>query len=397
MKFFKVSKKTPQKTTTYIRYSDGPEGNTVVCIAKKENGEKKVLLKTGDTDGNETLYSRVHHIGDSGDSAREVFADAVVEKGFDEEIEPYEEEFAISREVFCAEMIRDVDPHCTPKYNRYYEEGDHPLIGPDFINDFRSWKSSYHYKNQTIFGFRINTMGLVDFPARDELPAQQKRIRGLGVCAVLLALLGKDDRGGENWGLIERHNHLQVVLIDFGRCLCKMMFSEKNNPENTYTNPFDIIKAVFEPYATADEPPLPQSFFESAHLKYEIFETIDKLYHMPASSLEKRADDNFKQFPLFKAAMLQDKRRGIEHLYNQFKDNKEYIATQYINEVLERTGASVKLSELDNESVGYVMSVYTYLNPSENPLKGELFFRQMMNIFSSEDLRETPRIAPQSM
>ena len=35
MKFFKVSKKTPQKTTTYIRYSDGPEGNKYLSKSYK--------------------------------------------------------------------------------------------------------------------------------------------------------------------------------------------------------------------------------------------------------------------------------------------------------------------------------------------------------------------------
>ena len=396
MKFFKVSRKTPEKTTTYIHYSDGPEGNTVVCIAKKEGGDKKVLLKTGDTDGNESLYTKVTHIADYS-TAREAFGDAVVEKGFDDEIEPYEEEFAISREIFCAEIIRDVDPHCAPKYNRFNEADDHPLIGPDFIDNFRSWKSSYHYQNQTIFGFEIKTAGLIDFPAHDELPAQQKRIRGLGVCAVLLAVLGKDDRGGENWGLVEKHNHLQVVLIDFGRCLGRMTFAEKNDQDNIYTDPFEIVKAVFQPYTTPDEPPLPASFFASNHIKYEIFETIEKLHTTSAESLEKRAEDNFNQFPLFKVAILQDKRRSIEHLYNQFKENPEYIATKFINESLASTGMAIRLSELDDKTADYLQSLYNFARPNETLLKKELFFKQIQHLFKPENSCENyQRTAPQS-
>lgn len=396
LKFFKISKKIPQKTTTYIRYSDAPEGNTVVCIAKKEDGDKKVLLKKGDVEGNETLFS--YSNPDPGDRAMSI-SDGEEEK-LDDEIEAYEEEFAISREIFCAEIVREVDPHCTPKYNRYNEEGSQePLIGPDFVNDFRSWKSSYDYENQTIFGFPINAAGLIDFLGQNQSLPHSKRIRGLGICAVLLAVLGKEDRGGDNWGLIEKSNHLQVVLIDFGRCLCSMMFAdeEKNKSEHSFPNPFDIVKAVFQQYDTPDEPPLPASFFESAHIKYEIFETIEKLYTMSDASLEKRADDNFKQFPLFKSAMLRDKRRGIEYLYNQFNENKEYIATQYINEVIERTGVSIKLSDLDNETAHYLQSIYACANPFESPFKRDLFFKQMVDIFNPESPTETPRTAPQSM
>jgi hypothetical protein len=370
---------------------------TVECIAKKEGGTKKVLLKNGDTDGNESLYSKVTHIANYSD-LRKAFADAVVEKGFDDEIEPYAEEFAISREIFCAEIVRDVEPHCTPKYNRYYDADTHsPLIGPDFIDNFRSWKSSYHYKNQTIFGFKINSAGLVDFPTPDGVRAQPKRIRSLGVCAVLLAVLGKEDRGGENWGLIEKHNHLQVILIDFGRCLDKMMFAEENEQDNIYPDPFDIVKAVFQPYITPDEPPLPASFLKSAHIKYEIFETIEKLYTMSAVSLEKRAEDNFNQFPLFKAAILQDKKRGIEHLYAQFKDNQEYIATKCINESLASTGMAIRLSELDDETAHYLQSIYNYLKPNDSQLKKELFFKQVQNLFKPElPCEDSQRLAPQS-
>ena len=43
MGFFKISKKTPEKYTPYIRYAEDdtlPEGNTVVGIFKKEKGNK---------------------------------------------------------------------------------------------------------------------------------------------------------------------------------------------------------------------------------------------------------------------------------------------------------------------------------------------------------------------
>lgn len=445
MKFFKISKTIPEKTTVYIRYGDAPEGNTVVCIAQKENGEKKVLLKKGDIEGNESLY-RNPNLGDNqmdtfgykaeqtsdvddvspnpeynqtgtdgaqkdkGSDVEEAAPNSGYHKmsadgdeapqDFEDEILPKEKEFAIGREIFCAGIVRDIDPACTPKYNRYYKAETHaPLIGSDFIDNFRSWKASYNYEDQTLLGFKINAGGLIDFVDHKGFPVQQKRIRGLGVCAVLLAILGRDDRGGENWGLIEKSNHLQVVLIDFGRCLCSMMFAdkEKNESEHSFANPFEIVKAVFQQYNTPDEPPLPSSFFESAHIKYEVFETIEKLYNMPAASLEKRAEDNFKQFPLFKEAILRDKKRGIEHLYNQFKDNKEYIATQYINEVLERTGVCIKLSELDDETTSYLQSLYTYLNPFEAPYKRDLFFKQVANILNPTEPNETPRTAPQSM
>ncbi|ASQ46543.1 hypothetical protein [Legionella clemsonensis] len=398
MRFFKVSKKTVQKTTAYIRYSDAPEGNTVVCIAIKENGEKKVLLKTGDIEGNETLFSNTANTLYSGASAMEIY-NAKDEEGFEDEIEREEEKFAISREIFCAELVRDVDPNCAPNYNRYYEaDTQKPLIGPDFITNFQSWKSSYHYENQTILGFAINTAGFIDFPSHAGFPAQRKRIRGLGVCAVLLAILGKDDRGGENWGLVEKYNHLQVVLIDFGRCLCRIMFAdeEKNQSENSYKDPFDIVKTVFQQYDTSDEPPLPESFFKSTHIKYEIFETIEKLYGMSAT-LEKRADDNFKEFPRFKTAILHDKRRGIEHLYHQFKNNKEYIATQYINKIIEKAGISIKLSDLDSETATYLQSLYTYLKPFETSIKHDLFFKHIMKIFNPESPNETLHTTPQSM
>ncbi|BCA93889.1 hypothetical protein TUM19329_02500 [Legionella antarctica] len=413
MKFFKLSKTMPEKTTGYIRFSDAPEGNTVVCIAKKENGDKKVLLKTGDVDGNETLYFRQDNSPVTSDTAIGVCGDEDDNESsapkpcgdgpnmlFDDEIEPSEEEFAISREIFCSEIVRDIDPHCTPKYNRYYESHTRaPLIGPDFIDNFHSWKASYHYENQTLFGFKIDAGGLIDFAEHDGFPAQHKRIRGLGVCAVLLALLGRDDRGGENWGLVEKSNHLQVVLIDFGRCLCNMMFADKkkNDADNSFANPFEIVKAVFQQYNTPDEPPLPASFLESAHIKYEVFETIEKLDKIAPLLLEKRAEDNFKQFPLFKAAILLDKKRGIEHLYHQFKDNKEYIATQFINESFETTGVSVKLSELDDETANYVQSLYNYLNPFEASPKRELFCRQLETIFNEKNLNETSRVAPESM
>lgn len=370
MKFFKISKKIPQKTKPYIYFADPPEGNTVVCIAQNERGDKKILLKKGDIEGNETLYENI-------------YSASKMEQTFDSEIDTDEEGFAISREIFCAELIQLIDPACSVKYSRYYtKDSNEPLIGAAFIDNFRSWRSCYDYVHQTISGYKVNLKGFVEFPQ------QHKRIRGLGSAAVLLILLGKDDRGGENWGLIEKNNHLQVTLIDFGRCLSRMLFSDKqpNISENAFfTDPFDLVRAVFQQYfGAADEPPLPKSFWTAVHTKYEVFETIDRLYQMPFSMMNELVENNFKQFPLFKKAILEDRRMGIELLYNQFKDNKEYLAARFINRSFKQLKLPIRLSDLDNISINYLVNLYMFINPEDNPHKEQVFFNYVSTFLIEE-------------
>ncbi|CEG55671.1 hypothetical protein [Legionella fallonii] len=404
MKFFKLSKKTAEKLTPYILYAEPPEGNTVVCIAIKEGGNKKVLLKKGDIDGNETLYSADldYETSDQmmpdeenfdGEIAEFTQSDEKKTSHFDDEIDAHEKEFAISREIFCSELIRDIDAQCSPKYNRYYKaETMKPLIGPDFISDFHSWESSYNYEHQTILGHKINNQGLIQFP--DQL----KRVRGLGTCAVLLVLLGKDDRFNNNWGLVEKGNHLQVTLIDFGRCLSTIMYpnGQETNIENTFSEPLDMVKTIFQQYANANtnEPPLPASFSQAAHIKFEIFETIDSLYHMSVASIKKRAEENFKLFPLFREAITQDVRRGIEHLHRQFKDNPEYVAAQYINRAFKQEGLQVKLSDLDDETITYLLSFYNFAKPYETSAKAEAFLKQLSRCFTTQEHNESLQTSP---
>ncbi len=45
--FFKLSKNTQQNSTTYKWLSDLSEGSTVLCMAKKENAGKLILIKKG--------------------------------------------------------------------------------------------------------------------------------------------------------------------------------------------------------------------------------------------------------------------------------------------------------------------------------------------------------------
>ncbi|WED43248.1 hypothetical protein [Legionella cardiaca] len=444
MHFFKISKKTPQKTTLFTRFSDGPKGNSVVCIAKKHNSEKKIIIKIGDLVGNEYFYDSV-------------YAD---------EIEANEELFAISREGFCGDLIRAISPHCTAKYNRFHGKNVNELfIGSDFMEHFQTWKASYNYNAQTILGYKINSEGDVEVQQGNSKP-----VRGLGVCAVLLTVLGRGDRGNTNWGLVEYNTHLQVTLIDFGQCLAQFLLfeDETNSPQGyeeniecvgesteategaaysygqgaafayergtdaddqgaetadaqnpafpgfpafkeqtnsrikedsnwlNFTNPFDIINAIFQQYSNSTEPtpddksqyvepPLPSQFLQSQRIKCEIFETIHQLYTTPFSDLVKMANDNFKEFPTYKAAMLQDKKLVIEHLYNQFKDNKEYLAVQFINQCFMKVGTGFKLSDLDNTSINYFLSIYTFLNPSNDSYKEAFFCRQIRTILKREE------------
>ena len=397
MGFFKISKKTPGKQTPYVHYAESeplPEGNTVVGLFQKENGTKIVLVKKGDTDGNETLYNP--SIDDCGSGIMESDEEiSQATKHFDDEIDAHEEEFAISREIFCSELIRDVAPHCSPKYNRFHDaEAMEPLIGSDFISNFQSWESCYNYKNMTIMGHPIDERGLVHFPNHP------KRIRGLGTSSVLLVLLGKEDRFGSNWGLINKENHLQLILIDFGRCLSRLMYpnEQKTNAENTFNNPLDMVKAVFQQYATVNgkEPPLPEPFFLATHIRHEIFETIDSLYHMPCSSIAKRAEDNFKLFPLFRAAIAKDLRRGIEHLHSQFKDDPEYIAVNGVNESFKQAGLEMKLSDLDHITADRLLYFYTMIKPNVSAEKKEFFSRQIAQLFAPREPGDSMSLPPRA-
>ena len=88
--FFKKSKKYLSKTTHYVSYSDYvPDGGSVVCLALQKETCKKILLKNGDTAIQDNFFDTPYH----------------------KEIKPHKEVFAISRELFCAELIRDIDPH----------------------------------------------------------------------------------------------------------------------------------------------------------------------------------------------------------------------------------------------------------------------------------------------
>lgn len=443
MQFFKLSKKNPQKTTLLTRFSDGPEGNSVVCLAQKKDSAKKTLIKVGDLGGNEYFYDSI-------------YAD---------EIEANEDLFAISREIFCGDLIRVINPYCTPKYKRYYGKDLNELfLGADFIDHFKTWKASFNHSAQTILGYKINSEGDVEFQ-----PGKTKPVRGLGTCAVLLTVLGRQDRDHSNWGLVEYDTHLQITLIDFGQCLAQFtLFSgetssthintegpevqkrskeeiecveeciedtesveyvyvqgvDKQNSDGqgsvlgeqinsrmkgdsnwlNFTNSFDIINAVFQQYSNLAnltpydqsqqqyvEPPLPRQLLQSQHTKCEIFETIHQLYTTPFSVIVKMANDNFKEFPGYKEAMLQDKKLVIEHLYNQFKDNKEYIAVQFINRCFTKLGIGVKLSELDNTSINYLLSVYTFLNPNNDSYKEALFCKQIRTMLKrDEDRVEIP-------
>ncbi|CEK09857.1 hypothetical protein [Legionella hackeliae] len=448
MYFFKISKKNPQKTTLFTRVSDGPKGNSVVCIAKKENGTKRALIKVGDVLGNESFYESV-------------YAD---------EIEVNEELFAISREMFCGDLIRTINPGCTSKYNRYHGKDLNELfIGSDFMEHFKTWKASYNHSAQTILGYKINSEGDVVLPQ-----GATKPVRGLGACAVLLTVLGRGDRGYTNWGVVECDTHLQITLIDFGQCLIQFILFEDEDckdelegiaknaedtgyledpkdkcieeqntdnrgpdvdyqdlessvPSNSKTkedsdwlnfkNPFDVINAVFQQYSSLAkpildnpqaqyvEPPLPGQFLQSQHIKCEIFETIHQLHSMPFSDIVKIANDNFKEFPGYKAAMLQDKKLIIEHLYNQFKDDKEYVAVQFINRCFVKLNTGFKLSNLDDNSINYILSIYRFVNPQNDSYKEAIFCKQIRTMLRPEermemqsDIEETPvaRMAPQS-
>lgn len=396
MAFFKISKKTPEKHTPYVRYAEDetlPEGNTVVGIFKKEKGDKIVLVKKGDTDGNEALYNpNLDNYGSEITYSDEETSttDEETARYFDDEIDSDEEQFAISREIFCSEFIRDVAPHCCPKYNRFHDvKAMESLIGSDFISNFQSWESCYNHKNMTIMGYPIDEQGLIHFPT------QPKRIRGLGVCAVLLLVIGKEDRFGNNWGLINKKNYLQVTLIDFGRSLSQIKYSneQKTNEENSFNNPLNMIKAVFQQYAAID-PPLPQAFSLATHIRHEIFETIAHLYHMPNSSIKRRAEDNFKSFPLFKAAISRDLRKGIEHLHNQFKDDPEYITVQGINECFKQENLEMVLSDLDHITAAHLLSLYTLIKPNVSAEKREFFSREVAQLFAPRAPGDSASLSP---
>lgn len=387
------------------------------------------MIKVGDLGGNESFY----------------------DSSYADEIEANEELFAISREIFCGDLIRAINPYCTPKYKRYYGKDLNELfLGSDFIDHFKTWKASYNHSAQTILGYKIHSEGNVEFQT-----GKTKPVRGLGTCAVLLTVLGRVDRGDTNWGIVEYDTHLQVTLIDFGQCLVKFtLFSSETSSthldkqdqevlkrskeeidcveeciEDTesveyidvqvptlteqtnarikedsdwlnFTNPFDIINAVFQQYSNLGnstlyhqsqqryvEPPLPRQFLQSQHIKCEIFETIHQLYTTPFSAIVKMANDNFKEFPSYKEAVLQDKKLIIEHLYNQFKDNKEYIAVEFINRCFIKLDTGFKLSELDDTSINYILSIYTFLNPSNDSYKEALFCKQIRTMLKRDEHR----------
>lgn len=360
---FKKKSKKEHKTSLYEFFKKPPKGNSVVCIAKKVNNDKQKLLKHGDVSANETLYL----CGE-----------------YDDEIDLNESEFAISREKFCADFIHYVDPNCSPAYQRFEaDEGEEPFIGSDFIPQFISWKKSYDYQKQTILGYRFNEDGAM------ECSGQTKKIRGLGKCAVLLLLLGKSDRGNTNWGLVEKSQHLQVTLIDFGQCLNEMQFSKE--PLESYSNPFDMVKAVFQQYAHTTEYPLPIQFLQSPNILCELFETIEFLHHLSFEVIERMADENFAQCPKYKSAILHDLKMGIEHLHNQFKNNPEYTAINWINTFFKNMGAPFQLSDFDNKSILNLLKMHGLFNPQGNALKEELLsnhLRSLLNIEQKEAVND---------
>ncbi|CDZ77617.1 hypothetical protein BN59_01901 [Legionella massiliensis] len=358
-RFFKISKKNPGVLQHYTLTADGPPGNTVKGIIKQETREKYKLLKEGDADANETLYR--YEI-------------------FDDEIEENEGAFAIAREIFSAKFVRQLSPASSPKYKRYYEKAlPNAFIGSDYLGSFKTWKEAYDSDGVTILGAKLDAQGDLAFPS------QSKRIEGLGVAAVLIELLGKIDRANYNWGLVEGTSVVQVTLIDFGSCMNSLPFSMPVSDEKpaVFKCPRDIISSVFEQYTS--EKALPAQLLTLRHIECEVYETLAALKKMPSELIEALANEQFAAYPLYKAALLKELAMGIEYLDNQFRTDKHYIASQYINECLQEIGIQSSLSSYDNESIDYLLELYVAIRPDDNPRNHRKFMTGIRSYLVAEE------------
>ncbi|KTD36727.1 hypothetical protein Lnau_1711 [Legionella nautarum] len=369
--FFKVAKAESSKSTPYRYFKEAPEGNTVECIVKHPTKEKYRLLKNPDIDANDSLYKY---------------------EEFDEEIEADEKHFAISRELFCAQLIRHINLASCPKYSRFYklvsEESTKkkPLVGADFLTQFTTWNEAYDAEKDTIFGRRLDSEACITGTVTS------KRLVGLGTAAVLLELLGKDDCCNTNWGLVETPTQVQVTLIDFGKCLLSLRFSRDQEDLSLFAHPMDIVKGVFEQYVgtcvSSDEVALPDKLIKSKHLECEVFETITALSKLSYDEIAVIAKEHFSQFPKYQSALLKEMKMGIEYLNTQFGKNEQFMAVNYINQCFNDLKISCKLSECDNATIEYLLSIYHTMQPQKGSNHEKLFLSRIKAFFYKQEMSE---------
>lgn len=370
--FFKVAKAKSTNSTPYFYFKEAPEGNTVECIVKHATKNKYKLLKKGDDDCNESLYKY---------------------EEFDDEIDADEKRFAISRELFCAQFIRHINSPSCPKYSAFYKltpnkngTEKEPLVGADFLDQFTTWKDTYNAENSRILGRSLNSEGYLC------APTSSKRLVGLGTAAVLLELLGKDDACNTNWGVVETASHVQVTLIDFGKCLLNLRFSRDQEDLGLFSHPMDVVRGVFEQYVgtsvSSDEVALPQPLIKSKHLECEVFETITTLTKMSPDELADIAKKHFSQFPKYQSALIKEMKMGIEYLHKQFENHDQFIAVSFINQCMKDLDISCRLSECENTSIDYILSVYHFIQPQKSSAHEKLFFDRIKAFFCETETSE---------
>lgn len=367
--FFKVAKAQSTNTTPYLYSKKAPEGNTVVCIAKHKTKEKYKLLKKPDVDANDSLYKY---------------------EEFDEEIEADEKGFAISRELFCAQFIRHINLASCPKYSRFYklekETEKKPLVGADFLTQFTTWNEAYNAEKATILGRSLNS------EAYASNTVTSKRLVGLGTAAVLLELLGKDDCCNTNWGLVETVSHIQVTLIDFGKCLLNLRFSRDQEDLSLFSHPMDVVRVVFEQYVgtgfSSEDVALPIKLIKSKHLECEVFETIATLSKLSPDDITVIAKEHFSHFPRYQLALIKEMKMGIDYLHKQFENNKQFIAISHINQCLKDLELPYKLSECDNITINDLLTDYQTIQPQKSSDHEKLFLKKIKAFFCKSEISE---------
>lgn len=346
MPFKKFNPNKPELFTYVTPIGQGQQGG---FLAKKEGKDTYYVIKeAGSKVVNDYTFDDIeilNKLADQGEDLELLSDDNFMQRA-KELTDHYDKQKYFSlKEMFCGQLIHLIAPQCTPKHrvfehvvtrnllftfpsngnavsNQNTNTNDNTpalpepktsnyTIGCKFMHNYKDWSEAYDHKKNKINHCPLTPTGEV------KTRTGNKPVLDLGTITLLRWLLGTEDMHDDNFGVIRKDNHYQMIILDYGTCLDNFNFltgEEQDEVESTYIiDPKNILAIFDQIYILNNYEVIPTELRESPRVKAEIFATIDKL-NTNIPQIEQLADEIFKEYPVHKELIVQNIKAGIKYL-----------------------------------------------------------------------------------